>query len=215
MRTGSRRHRISNVFQVPGRRADSLRIGRYTSFPDTTPSTTPSSEMERSRCRRTSRRGSPQRAGGARSPRQYWPIRRQGARPGRSSTSSASSRRERASRDTSKRAALLRRCALPQAKTFDGYKRGRVSLPEGLGREDLPSLSFMEGHEDLVPMGDAVTGKTHMVEALRAPASQSVRSARFFTASSLVIRLRRALTTAGSTARWRSSAEPSCASSTS
>lgn len=36
MRTGSRRHRISNVFQVPGRRAGSLRIGRYTNFPDTT-----------------------------------------------------------------------------------------------------------------------------------------------------------------------------------
>lgn len=36
MRTGSRRHRISTVFQVPGRRADSLRIGRYTNFLDTT-----------------------------------------------------------------------------------------------------------------------------------------------------------------------------------
>ena len=36
LRTGSRRHRISSVFQVPGRRADSLRIGRYTNFPDTT-----------------------------------------------------------------------------------------------------------------------------------------------------------------------------------
>ena len=29
-------HRISTVFQVPGRRADSLRIGRYTNFLDTT-----------------------------------------------------------------------------------------------------------------------------------------------------------------------------------
>ena len=36
MRTGSRRHRISTVFQVPGRRAGSLRIGRYTNFLDTT-----------------------------------------------------------------------------------------------------------------------------------------------------------------------------------
>ena len=36
MRTGSRRHRISTVFQIPGRRADSLRIGRYTNFLDTT-----------------------------------------------------------------------------------------------------------------------------------------------------------------------------------
>ncbi|MGO5383054.1 DUF3793 family protein [Collinsella sp. LCP19S3_B7] len=36
MRTGSRRHRISTVFQILGRRADSLRIGRYTNFLDTT-----------------------------------------------------------------------------------------------------------------------------------------------------------------------------------
>ena len=36
MRTGSRRHRISTVFQIPVRRADSLRIGRYTNFLDTT-----------------------------------------------------------------------------------------------------------------------------------------------------------------------------------
>ena len=34
--TGSRRHRISTVFQIPGCRADSLRIGRYTNFLDTT-----------------------------------------------------------------------------------------------------------------------------------------------------------------------------------
>lgn len=36
LRTGSRRHRISTVFQIPVRRADSLRIGRYTNFLDTT-----------------------------------------------------------------------------------------------------------------------------------------------------------------------------------
>lgn len=37
LRTGSKRHGISAVFQVLGRRADSLRIGLYTNFPDTTP----------------------------------------------------------------------------------------------------------------------------------------------------------------------------------
>lgn len=35
LRTGSRRHRISTVFQIPGRRAYSLRYGRYTNFLDT------------------------------------------------------------------------------------------------------------------------------------------------------------------------------------
>ena len=38
LRTGSRRHRKSAVFQVLGRRAGSLRIGRYTNFLDTTDS---------------------------------------------------------------------------------------------------------------------------------------------------------------------------------
>ena len=38
MRTGSRRHRISSVFQILGRRAGSLRIGLYTNFLDTTAS---------------------------------------------------------------------------------------------------------------------------------------------------------------------------------
>ena len=58
---------------------------------------------------------------------------------------------ERSSREASKRATLLRRCALPAPKTFDGYDWSAVSWPEGRGRE-----------------------------------------ARFFTASSLVMRLRRA-----------------------
>lgn len=36
LRTGSRRHRISNIFQVPGHRAGSLRIERYTNLLGTT-----------------------------------------------------------------------------------------------------------------------------------------------------------------------------------
>ncbi|MGO5269258.1 IS21-like element helper ATPase IstB [Parafannyhessea umbonata] len=99
---------------------------------------------------------------------------------------------EGASRDASKRAQLLRRCALPQAKTFEGYDWSCVSWPDGFGRDDLLSLSFLGGREDLVLMGDVGTGKTHMAEALCVLACQSARPARFFTASSLVGRLRRA-----------------------
>lgn len=96
------------------------------------------------------------------------------------------------SRDASKRANLLRRCALPQPKTFDGYEWDQVSWPEGFDRDDLVSLSFLGDHEDLVLMGDVGTGKTHMAEALCALCCQAARPARFFTASSLVMRLRRA-----------------------
>ena len=99
---------------------------------------------------------------------------------------------EAASRDASKRASLLRRCALPAPKTFDGHDWSAVSWPDGLGREDLLSLSFLEAREDLVLMGDVGTGKTHMASALCMMCCEAKIEARFFTASSLVMRLRRA-----------------------
>jgi DNA replication protein DnaC len=67
-----------------------------------------------------------------------------------------------------------------------------VSWPDGFGREDLLSLSFLGRREDLVLMGDVGTGKTHMASALCTACCQARVEARFFTASSLVMRLRRA-----------------------
>ena len=99
---------------------------------------------------------------------------------------------ERSSREASKRATLLRRCALPAHKTFDGYDWSAVSWPEDMGRESLLVLDFVERREDLVLMGDVGTGKTHMASALCALACERRLEARFFTASSLVMRLRRA-----------------------
>lgn len=99
---------------------------------------------------------------------------------------------ERASREASRRASLLRRCALPAPKTFDGYDWSAVSWPEGFGRDELLSLSFLDGREDLVLMGDVGCGKTHMASALCVLACQARVEARFFTASALVARLRRA-----------------------
>lgn len=87
---------------------------------------------------------------------------------------------------------LVRRCALPAPKTFDGYDWSAASRPEGLGWEDLASLRFLERREDLVLMGDVGTGKTHMASALCMLACERRLEARFFTASSLVMRLRRA-----------------------
>ncbi|MFZ2755948.1 MAG: IS21-like element helper ATPase IstB [Atopobiaceae bacterium] len=99
---------------------------------------------------------------------------------------------ERSSREASKRAMLVRRCSLPAPKTFEGYDWSCVSWPKGFGREDLLALSFLPGHEDLVLMGDVGTGKTHMASALCFLCCESRVEARFFTASSLVLRLRHA-----------------------
>lgn len=52
--------------------------------------------------------------------------------------------------------------------------------------------SFLERREDLVLMGDVETGKTHMASALCQLACDRRMEARFFTAPSLVMRLRRA-----------------------
>lgn len=79
---------------------------------------------------------------------------------------------KRSSREASKRATLLRRCALPAPKTFDGYDWSAVSWPEGMGRESLLALDFVERREDLVLMGDVGTGKTHMASALCALACE-------------------------------------------
>ncbi len=52
-----------------------------------------------------------------------------------------------ARRGTPRHAQLLRRCGLPAPKTFDGYDWSAVSWPDGLGREDLLSLSIPERRE--------------------------------------------------------------------
>ena len=119
------------------------------------------------------------------------------------------------SRDASRRPQLLRRCGLPVPKTFDGYDWSAVSLPDGLGRGDLLALSFFDRREDLVLMGEVGTGETHMASALRQLACNRRLEARFFTASSLVMRLRRPATREGSTGRCRKSAGRRCSSSTS
>ena len=97
-----------------------------------------------------------------------------------------------ASREASKRANLPGRCALPHAKTLDGHEWGQAGWPDDFGRDDLPSLSFLDDREDLVPVGDVGTGTTHMAEAPCALACQRARPARLLAASSLVMRLRRA-----------------------
>ena len=85
-----------------------------------------------------------------------------------------------------------------------------MSWPEGLGRDDLLSLAFLDRREDLVLMGDVGTGRTHMASALCQLACDRKIEARFFTASSLVMRLRRAAGRAGSTARCRRSRGRAC-----
>ena len=101
-------------------------------------------------------------------------------------------RAENASRTQSRRARLIRNAGFPCVKGFDGYDWGMASFPADWGREQLMDLGFVDRAEDLVLYGDVGCGKTHMAIAVGMLACERGMPVRFFTASSLVMRLRRA-----------------------
>ena len=96
------------------------------------------------------------------------------------------------SRERSKRLRLLKQAGFPADKTLDGYDWTNLKMPADWGRAQLETLDFVDRCEDLVLYGPVGTGKTHMASALCALACERRLEARFFTASSLVMRLRRA-----------------------
>ena len=67
-----------------------------------------------------------------------------------------------------------------------------ASFPADWGRGQLESLEFVERAEDLVLYGDVGCGKTHLAIAIGVLACRRMIPVRFFTASSLVMRLRKA-----------------------
>ncbi|MGO5319682.1 ATP-binding protein [Bifidobacterium boum] len=67
-----------------------------------------------------------------------------------------------------------------------------ASFPADWGREQLASLQFVDRAEDLVLYGDVGCGKTHLAIAIGELACRRMIPAGFFTASSLVMRLRKA-----------------------
>ena len=67
-----------------------------------------------------------------------------------------------------------------------------AAFPADWGRQQLTSLDFVRAAEDLVLYGDVGCGKTHLAIAIGRLACQQGIPTRFFTASSLVMRLRNA-----------------------
>ncbi len=67
-----------------------------------------------------------------------------------------------------------------------------ASFPADWGREQPASLQFVDRAEDLVLYSDVGCGKTHLAIAIGRTGRKHMIPARFFTASSLVMRLRKA-----------------------
>ena len=69
-----------------------------------------------------------------------------------------------------------------------------AAFPTDWGREQLASLEFIDHAEDLVLHGDVGCGKTHLAIAIGTLACRRGIPVRFFTASGLIMRLRKAKT---------------------
>ena len=100
--------------------------------------------------------------------------------------------KENASRAESKRRRLLKQAGFPQSKTLEGYDWSMASFPADWGREQLESLEFVDRAEDLVFYGDVGCGKTHLAIAIGRLAGERGGPVRFFPATGLLLRLRRA-----------------------
>lgn len=97
-----------------------------------------------------------------------------------------------ASRERSKRIRLLKAAGFPNAKDIEGYDWSNLRMPADWGRAQIEALDFIDRCEDLVLYGPVGTGKTHLAVALGRLACMRAIPAGFFTATGLLMRLRRA-----------------------
>lgn len=99
---------------------------------------------------------------------------------------------EQQSRESSKRARLIRQAGFPVLKSLEGYDWQNVHWPPDWGRPQLENLEFVHRRENLVLYGDVGTGKTHLAIALGHLACQEGVRVKFTTAAALVAQLRQA-----------------------
>lgn len=96
------------------------------------------------------------------------------------------------SRQHSRRTRLLKAAHLPATKNLDDYDWAAVHFPDDYDQSKLVALDFIDYAQDLVLFGDVGTGKTHLACALVAACCRKGIPARYYTASALVMALRRA-----------------------
>lgn len=97
-----------------------------------------------------------------------------------------------ASRERSKRVRLLKAAGFPNAKDIEGYDWSNLRMPADWGRAQLETLDFIDRCEDLVLYGPVGVGKSHLAIAIGRLACGKGIPVRFFTATGLLMRLRRA-----------------------
>ena len=89
-------------------------------------------------------------------------------------------------RDTNRINRMVKTAGFHVLKTLDDFVWNKsVELPNGMSREYMIDLAFLERKENLIFMGAVGTGKTHLAAAIAMKACEQGRHTRFFTAASL------------------------------
>lgn len=95
-------------------------------------------------------------------------------------------------RDRAKGQRLPGQARFPVPKSFNGFDWSNVSFPDGWGREDMLSPSFMERAEDLVSCGPTGRGKARVATAVGMAAVSAGHPVRFWQTAQLVLQLGKA-----------------------
>ena len=114
------------------------------------------------------------------------------ATPGQEDACRAMPGAELAHRDRSRRVGLPGQARFPAGKSTEGFDWSGVAFPDGWGRDEMPSLSFVPRAEDLVPCGRTGRGKTHMAVAQGMRAVAGGTPTGFWQTASLVLALGKA-----------------------
>ena len=89
-------------------------------------------------------------------------------------------------RDVNRINRMVRTAGFNVLKTLDDFIWSKaMELPNGLTRQYMEDLRFIEKKENLIFMGSVGTGKTHLATAIALNACRLGKKARFFTAASL------------------------------
>lgn len=89
-------------------------------------------------------------------------------------------------RDTNRINRMVKTAGFHVLKTLDDFVWNKsIELPNGLTREYMTDLAFLDRKENLIFMGAVGTGKTHLAAAIAMKACEQGRHTRFFTAASL------------------------------
>lgn len=84
---------------------------------------------------------------------------------------------------------LIKQAGFPTPRTLEGYDFGPVTFPQGLDRDQLLELSFIDRRENILMLGAVGTGKTHLAIALGVKACMQGRNVIFYRAADLTDQL--------------------------